>query len=54
MNEQSDIIIRNLKLRFFDLARKEKIGETPQITREVDHLQEAIRKLQATPVFFTT
>ncbi len=45
-----DIVIRNLKARFFDLVRKEDLGKTPDITCELDNLQEAIRKLQSETV----
>jgi hypothetical protein len=46
MPKHDDIVIRNLKARFFDLIKKEEIGKTPDITRELDNLQDAIRRLQ--------
>lgn len=40
-----DLIIKTLKEKYFALAAKEQIGLTKDITKEVDNLQEAIKKL---------
>lgn len=45
-NIDDDIVIQQLKARWFDLARKEDMPHTPAITRQLDNLTEAIRKLQ--------
>ena len=50
MTNTDDIVIQQLKARWFDLARKEKLGETPQVTKELDNLTEAIRELERKPV----
>lgn len=42
-----DLIIKTLKEKYFALAAKEQIGLTKDITKEVDNLQEAIKKLLA-------
>jgi|DEB19_MinimDraft_3_1074340.scaffolds.fasta_scaffold487607_1 hypothetical protein len=42
-----DLVIKTLKEKYFALARKEQIGLTKEITKEVDNLQEAIKKLLA-------
>ncbi len=42
-----DLIIKTLKEKFFALAAKEQLGLTKDITKEVDNLQEAIKKLLA-------
>lgn len=41
-----DVVIRTLKARYFQLARKEKLGRTPGITRQLDRLEAAIREHQ--------
>jgi hypothetical protein len=48
--QDKDIIIDNLKARWFDLAKKEDMPNTPDITRQLDNLTEAIRKMQAKEV----
>lgn len=40
-----DVVVQTLKKKYFELAKIEIIKETPQITREVDNLEEAIRGL---------
>jgi len=49
MNEsttsKSDVVIETLKSRYFELAAKEDIGKTPDITKEIDHLEAAIKEL---------
>ena len=42
-----DLVIKTLKEKYFALATKEQIGLTKEITKEVDNLQEAIKKLLA-------
>lgn len=42
-----DLVIKTLKEKYFALAAKEQIGLTKEITKEVDNLQEAIKKLLA-------
>lgn len=42
-----DLVIKTLKEKYFALAAKEQIGMTKEITKEVDNLQEAIKKLLA-------
>ncbi|MDO8610995.1 MAG: hypothetical protein Q7R95_10730 [bacterium] len=42
---ENDIIISTLKKKYFDLAAKENIGLTPEITKEIDNLEEAIKEL---------
>lgn len=44
---KDDPIIASLKKRWFDLALKEKLGKTPEITAELDNIQEGIRRLQS-------
>ena len=39
-------VLRALKLRYFDLLRKERIGETPEITLEADQIEFAIKRMQ--------
>ena len=45
--QSDDLVIKTLKEKYFALAAKEQIGLTKDITKEVDNLQEAIRKLLA-------
>lgn len=42
-----DIIIHALKQRWFALAPTENYPQTPKVTAEMDHLEEAIRDLKA-------
>jgi hypothetical protein len=42
-----DIVIHSLKARWFDLVEKEDYPKTPDITKQLDNLTEAIRKMQA-------
>lgn len=44
-----DIITHALKQRWFQLALTEDYGRTPQVTAELDRLEEAIRELKAKP-----
>lgn len=37
------IVVKTLKERYFRLIKREKIGETPNTTRELDELEVAIR-----------
>ena len=46
-SEHDDVVLRSLKFRYFEQIKKEDIGKTPQITKELDNLEEAIRKLQS-------
>lgn len=45
-SELSDPIVESLKLRYFDVLRKEDYPKTPKLTQEADHLEKAIRELQ--------
>ena len=42
-----DIVIHALKQRWFALALTENYPHTPKISRELDHLETAIRDLKA-------
>jgi hypothetical protein len=48
--EREDAIITALKKRYFELAGKENYPHTPEITKECDHLEEAIKQMQKKPV----
>jgi len=41
-----DIVIQSLKRRYFDIVGKEDYPKTPQITKEADNIEAAIRQLQ--------
>jgi hypothetical protein len=43
----SKLIIDTLKTKYFELAAKEKIGHTPELTKEIDELELEIRKAVA-------
>jgi hypothetical protein len=43
----SKLIIDTLKAKYFELAAKENIGQTPELTKEIDDLQSEIRKAVA-------
>jgi hypothetical protein len=43
----SKLIIDTLKTKYFELAAKEKIGQTPDLTKELDELELEIRKAVA-------
>jgi len=45
--EKEDYVISTLKKKFFSLIVQEKYPKTPEITRELDYLVEAIRELEA-------
>ena len=47
MSEKDDIVIQTLKKRYFDTISRENIGVTHELTQVADHLEEAIKKLQA-------
>lgn len=51
--KQDDVVVRNLKARFFDLIKQEEIGKTPKVTKEIDNLQDAIKKLTSSPSTLT-
>ena len=40
----SKVIINTLKSKYFELAAKEDIGKTPELTKEIDELESEIRK----------
>lgn len=42
----SELVIRALKSRYFELARLENYPETPAVTVELDELEKAIREHQ--------
>jgi hypothetical protein len=44
--EQSDVVMDALKARYFDLCAKEDIGNTPELTKQIDELESAIRAHQ--------
>lgn len=43
----SKVILNTLKSKYFELAAKEDIGKTPELTKEIDELQSEIRKAVA-------
>lgn len=43
----SKLIIDTLKSKYFELAAKEDIGKTPELTKEIDELESEIRKAVA-------
>ena len=45
--QREDYVIKTLKAKFFSLIKEEKLGKTPEITKELDYLVEAIRELEA-------
>lgn len=45
LSPKNKIILDALKKQYFDLCVKEKIGETTDLTKQIDILQEEIRKL---------
>jgi len=45
--EKEDYVISTLKKKFFSLIVQEKYPKTPEITKELDYLVEAIRELEA-------
>lgn len=45
---QDDVVLATLKRRYFLLLPAENIGHTPELTREIDNLEQAIRELQKT------
>lgn len=45
--DKDKAVLAALKDRYFLLCSKERIGETHALTKEIDHLQTEIRKLQA-------
>ena len=47
---KDDIVLDALKSKYWTQIKKEDIGKTPEITKELDHLEEAIREFQKTPV----
>jgi hypothetical protein len=38
-----------IKNRYWDLYKKEKLGETPEITNELDHIEKVLRTLRSEP-----
>lgn len=42
----NELAIKALKLRWFDIALKEKYPNTQDITKELDNLEKAIRELE--------
>jgi hypothetical protein len=47
---KDDTIIKALLEKYWRLIKTENIGSTPGITKELDNLEQAIRKLRADPV----
>lgn len=41
----SNIILQTLKAKYFELASKENIGVTLELTKEIDDLEKEIRKV---------
>jgi len=41
-----DPLIHTLKKKFFSLLKEERFPKTPEITEELDYIQETIRELQ--------
>ena len=44
-NNDDDIVIKALKEKYFAIVSKENIGHTPDLTKQADNLEAAIRKL---------
>lgn len=49
MNPKDDVVVRTLKKRYFALCPTERYPDTPEITKELDHLEHAIREMTASP-----
>ena len=45
--QKEDYVISTLKKKFFSLIVQERHPKTPEITKELDYLVEAIRELEA-------
>jgi len=45
--KNSNPVVQSLKNRYFDIVSKEKYPNTPEITKEADCIEEAIKALQA-------
>lgn len=43
---QNDAVISALKSKYFDLLKKEKIPNTPELTKEIDNIENAIKALK--------
>ena len=46
--KNSNPIVESLKNRYFDIVRKEKYPSTPEISKEADCIEEAIKAILAT------
>lgn len=46
MNPIDEAVISSLKKRYFDILRKENYPKTPEITKEADNIEKAIRDMQ--------
>jgi hypothetical protein len=40
---QEDAVLKALKERYFILVPRENIGHTPELTKEIEHLEKTIR-----------
>lgn len=49
-----DFVIAALKQRYFAVLRREDYPRTPQVTKEADHLEHAIKELLAKEQINTT
>lgn len=45
--QEDDFVIATMKKRYFDLVAKENYPKTPDITKEADNIEKAIRELQS-------
>ena len=46
LTSTSDVVITSLKKRWFDLAAKEKYPNTPDLSKELDNIEGAIKELE--------
>lgn len=46
MNLKNEILLSALKARYFELISKERYPDTPNLTKEADELEGAIKELQ--------
>lgn len=42
----SDVVVSSLKKRWFDLAAKEKYPNTPDLSKELDNIEGAIKEME--------
>ena len=42
----SGLLVRSLKDRYFSMIKKEVIGKTPELTKELDQIEQSIKQIQ--------